>query len=69
VWKRLGHRFILPFLGIEIETFLRFPSMVSPWMRNGTILEYLERNGNIGIEERVRQLCRIFLDALTNLPR
>ena len=42
-WKRLSHPHILPFLGLTRDHHL---SLVSPWMSNGNILEYLEKNPN-----------------------
>lgn len=41
-WKNLDHPHVLPFLGIDSETFAPFFCMVTPWMRHGTILKYLE---------------------------
>ncbi|KAJ7617184.1 kinase-like domain-containing protein [Roridomyces roridus] len=43
VWKRLCHPNIVPLLGIDKETFDPFPCMVSPWMPNGTVIEYLSK--------------------------
>jgi hypothetical protein len=52
VWKGLRHPFILPFLGIDTETFgVKYicenglVCLVSPWMKNGTALAYLKTNG------------------------
>ncbi|KAJ7193806.1 kinase-like domain-containing protein, partial [Mycena pura] len=44
IWKNLRHRFILPFLGVDRVTFSPFLCMVSPWMKNGTILKYLSES-------------------------
>ncbi|KAG7100229.1 hypothetical protein E1B28_002003 [Marasmius oreades] len=43
LWKRLNHKYVLPLLGIDADTFPRQPCMVSPWMFNGTINEFLKR--------------------------
>ncbi|KAJ7473171.1 kinase-like domain-containing protein [Mycena galericulata] len=48
VWQNLQHPFILPFLGIDRETFPSALCLVSPWMSNGTVLEYLGRSGKSG---------------------
>ncbi|KAJ7920040.1 kinase-like domain-containing protein [Mycena leptocephala] len=45
VWQRLQHRFILPLIGIDRETFPSSLCMVSPWMKHGTILKYLRARG------------------------
>ncbi|KAF9257558.1 kinase-like protein [Marasmius fiardii PR-910] len=47
-WKRLNHKYVLPLLGIDADTFPRQPCMVSPWMFNGTINEFLKRKGRNG---------------------
>ncbi|KAK7054448.1 hypothetical protein VNI00_003646 [Paramarasmius palmivorus] len=44
IWRQLDHKFILPFLGIDAENFPRHPCMVSPWMANGTIMQFLKKN-------------------------
>ncbi|KAJ6476179.1 kinase-like domain-containing protein, partial [Mycena sanguinolenta] len=46
VWRDLHHPHILPFLGIDKDSFPE-PSfcMVSPWMEHGTVIKYLERHG------------------------
>ncbi|KAJ6608649.1 kinase-like domain-containing protein [Mycena sp. CBHHK59/15] len=45
VWHYLKHRNIVPFLGVDSETF---PSparaMVSPWMSLGSVLKYMSEN-------------------------
>ncbi|KAF7368756.1 hypothetical protein MVEN_00200700 [Mycena venus] len=45
IWEGLHHPFILPFLGVDSDTFPSALCMVSPWMKNGTVLEYLESHG------------------------
>ncbi|KAF8210526.1 kinase-like domain-containing protein, partial [Mycena galopus ATCC 62051] len=45
VWKGLNHEFVLPFLGIDDETFPPALCMVSPWMKQGTVLKYLKDRG------------------------
>ncbi|KAJ6588778.1 kinase-like domain-containing protein, partial [Mycena capillaripes] len=52
VWQHLQHPFILPFIGMDRETF---PSgslcMVSPWMENGTVLRYLSDHGRANVDK------------------
>ncbi|KAJ7318190.1 kinase-like domain-containing protein [Mycena albidolilacea] len=38
IWKNLDHDYILPFFGVDSETFSGFLCMVSPWMKNGTLV-------------------------------
>ncbi|KAJ7107504.1 kinase-like domain-containing protein [Mycena epipterygia] len=45
VWRGLSHRFILPLIGIDRETFPSSFCMVSPWMKQGTVLKYLRDRG------------------------
>ncbi|TDL15973.1 kinase-like protein [Rickenella mellea] len=43
-WVHLRHPFILPFLGLDFESYPNYlPCIVTPWMANGTILEHIER--------------------------
>ncbi|KAJ7107595.1 kinase-like domain-containing protein [Mycena epipterygia] len=42
----LHHRFILPLIGIDREMFPSSFCMVSPWMKNGTVLKYLRDRGH-----------------------
>ncbi|KAJ6486735.1 kinase-like domain-containing protein [Mycena sanguinolenta] len=45
VWQGLSHRFILPLLGIDRSTFAPSFCMVSPWMKHGTVVKYLQDRG------------------------
>ncbi|KAJ7598118.1 hypothetical protein C8J56DRAFT_1020152 [Mycena floridula] len=42
VWKQLDHPNVLPFLGVSVELFAPSFCLVSPWMSNGNLMEYLE---------------------------
>jgi serine/threonine protein kinase len=43
VWIRLSHNHILPFLGITMRAdFGVVPALVSPWMENKSLSDYLE---------------------------
>jgi len=50
LWQRLKHPFLLPFLGIDSQSFPSFLCMVSPWMRHGTISKHLEDYGNANVD-------------------
>ncbi|KAF7347165.1 PINc domain-containing protein [Mycena venus] len=56
VWKELRHPHILPFLGIDEDTFPSPLCMVSPWMEHGTVLKYLEEYGHASVD---KLLCEI----------
>jgi serine/threonine protein kinase len=42
VWRQLAHPNVLPFIGVDGETFADtgFLCMVSPWMANGSLLDH-----------------------------
>lgn len=39
IWKNLDHDYVLPFLGVDSESFPGFLCMVSPWMNKGPIVK------------------------------
>jgi serine/threonine protein kinase len=43
IWRQLRHPHVLPFIGIDAETFRPFLCMVSPWLPHGNVLKYMER--------------------------
>lgn len=48
VWRQLRHKHILPFLGVDNDTFSSYLCMVSPWLSNGDVascMELLEQRG------------------------
>ncbi|KAF7319102.1 Kinase-like protein [Mycena chlorophos] len=57
VWRQLRHPHILPFLGLDKETFPASFSMVSPWMENGTVMKYLEKAGKQHIARLVHEIA------------
>ncbi|KAJ7718321.1 kinase-like domain-containing protein [Mycena metata] len=38
IWKNLDHDYVLPFLGVDFETFPGQLCMVSPWMEKGPLV-------------------------------
>ncbi|KAJ6536002.1 kinase-like domain-containing protein [Mycena vulgaris] len=46
IWKNLDHDYVLPFLGVDSDSFPGFLCMVSPWMSKGPIV-----NGSGGPEK------------------
>ncbi|KAF7426300.1 hypothetical protein PC9H_008668 [Pleurotus ostreatus] len=51
LWKKAQHKYVLPFLGIDAQTFSPSVSLLSPWMQNGTIIVYMQRNGDFLLRE------------------
>ncbi|KAK7025281.1 hypothetical protein R3P38DRAFT_2953753 [Favolaschia claudopus] len=58
LWQRLQHPYVLPFTGIDAESFPSFLCMVSPWMRHGTILKHLAENGNANVNRRLFEIAQ-----------
>ncbi|KAF7373382.1 Kinase-like protein [Mycena sanguinolenta] len=56
VWQTLRHKYVLPFIGIDRETFSSF-CMVSPWMQHGTILSYLSLSGHADVDKMLLQIA------------
>jgi len=44
VWKQLDHPNILPFLGVSADLFHPSVCLISPWMHNGNINDFLQEN-------------------------
>ncbi|KAK1218885.1 hypothetical protein PQX77_018412 [Marasmius sp. AFHP31] len=44
LWTRLSHPNLLPFIGVNTTLFPQGFCLVSPWMKNGDIIGYLESN-------------------------
>jgi hypothetical protein len=50
IWQSLKHPFVLPFLGVDAESFPSSLSLVTPWTQNGTILEHLQGEGPLRVD-------------------
>jgi serine/threonine protein kinase len=59
VWRQLAHPNVLPFIGVDAKTFanINFPCMVSPWMSNGSLLEYIRSDNYKPAEDTHRIVC------------
>ena len=44
VWKQLDHPNVLPFIGVNEILFSPSYCFISPWMKNGNIMTYLENH-------------------------
>ncbi|KDQ53218.1 hypothetical protein JAAARDRAFT_39594 [Jaapia argillacea MUCL 33604] len=45
IWHRLRHPRVLPFLGIDAESFAPYICIVAPWIANRDVMAYMRRNG------------------------
>ncbi|KAF7373277.1 Kinase-like protein [Mycena sanguinolenta] len=58
LWKDLHHPHILPFLGIDADSFPSFLCMVSPWMENGTVMNYLKTHGYASVDKLLYEIAQ-----------
>ncbi|KAJ7141696.1 kinase-like domain-containing protein [Mycena crocata] len=58
VWKRLRHSYIVPLIGIDTESFPSSFCMVSPWMKNGTVIKYLTGIGEANRRNTIREIVQ-----------
>jgi hypothetical protein len=55
-WRQLSHPYVLPFWGVDLDTFPGYMTMVSPWMTAGTKIQHARESGLSGLN----------IDALVN---
>ncbi|KAJ7512715.1 kinase-like domain-containing protein [Mycena galericulata] len=58
VWKDLHHPNILPFLGIDRDSFPSELCMVSPWMEHGTVLDYLKAHQHANVHKLLLEIAQ-----------
>ncbi|KAJ7802196.1 kinase-like domain-containing protein [Mycena olivaceomarginata] len=58
VWKDLHHPYILPFLGIDRDSFPSALCMVSPWMEHGTVMDYLKNHGHENVDKLLYEVAQ-----------
>ncbi|KAJ7778494.1 kinase-like domain-containing protein, partial [Mycena metata] len=58
VWKDLHHPHILPFLGIDRDSFPSSLCMVSPWMELGTVVNYLKAHGHANVDRLLYEIAQ-----------
>ncbi|KAJ7121561.1 kinase-like domain-containing protein [Mycena epipterygia] len=56
VWQRLIHPNILPFLGVDRESFSPSLVMVLPWMEHGSVVKYFGQHGSSHVNEMANVL-------------
>ncbi|KAJ7147345.1 kinase-like domain-containing protein [Mycena filopes] len=59
IWKDLQHPHILPFMGIDRDSFPASLCLVSPWMEHGTIMNYLNQHGHANVDKLASFLYEI----------
>ena len=42
IWKRLSHPNILPLLGVSVSKSPQYFRIISEWMPNGNVMEYIK---------------------------
>ncbi|KAF8183729.1 kinase-like domain-containing protein, partial [Mycena galopus ATCC 62051] len=58
LWKDLHHPHILPFLGIDRDSFPSSLCMVSPWMEHGTVINYLKTHGYATVDKLLYEIAQ-----------
>lgn len=56
IWSKLDHPYILSFLGYSFDDDNYYPMLVSEWMANGTIKDYIARHEDCDLSVMVDQL-------------
>jgi hypothetical protein len=52
VWGRLEHECILPLWGVTND-FGPYPAMICPWVDNGALTGFLERQQDTSLEDKL----------------
>jgi serine/threonine-protein kinase TNNI3K len=55
VWAQLDHIHVLPFLGLDGETFPGALCMISPWMQHGTVFHHIRDTICLDVMQLVRK--------------
>ncbi|KAJ7921478.1 kinase-like domain-containing protein, partial [Mycena leptocephala] len=58
VWKDLDHPHILAFIGIDRDSFPSSLCMVSPWMENGTVVDYIKNYGYANVDKLLAEIAQ-----------
>ncbi|KAJ7447963.1 kinase-like domain-containing protein [Mycena latifolia] len=67
-WVHLKHAYVLPFFGLDEETFERYPPcIVTPYMRNGTMNNFVKNRNETLPDRRVDKLLFETAQGLTYL--
>ncbi|EIN13126.1 kinase-like protein, partial [Punctularia strigosozonata HHB-11173 SS5] len=57
IWLSLDHPHVLPFYGVDGISFSPLVCMVSPWMHNGSLLQYIQKvdRSNLDVDKLLYQ--------------
>lgn len=55
IWAKLDHPYILSFIGTS-DVFQPQLALISPWMENGTVIQYVKMNAGV---DRRKLVCAI----------
>ncbi|KAF7373429.1 Non-specific serine/threonine protein kinase [Mycena sanguinolenta] len=58
LWKDLHHPHILSFLGVDRSSFPKSLCMVSPWMKNGTVMHHLKEHGHDNVDKLLYEIAQ-----------
>ncbi|KAF9457394.1 hypothetical protein BDZ94DRAFT_232746 [Collybia nuda] len=58
IWQSLRHPHVLPFLGVDSDTFSPYLCMVSPWMQHGTIMRHLSENKGVDVNKLLWEVAQ-----------
>jgi serine/threonine protein kinase len=60
VWRQLRHRNVLPFIGLNTSIFPEntIPSLISPWMENGSLRDYIKSSTYKAADQVSSLVCR-----------
>jgi serine/threonine protein kinase len=64
LWRQLHHPYILAFLGVDTETFPSRMCLVSPWMQQGTLEQYIMSPSYVVSSDRSRLVRLLLLSTL-----
>ncbi|KAJ7583592.1 kinase-like domain-containing protein [Mycena floridula] len=57
LWRQLDHPNVLPFLGVSLEVFAPSFCLVSPWMSNGNLREYVQLHPDFNRLNAIRDIA------------
>ncbi|KAF9068272.1 kinase-like domain-containing protein [Rhodocollybia butyracea] len=66
LWRQLNHPNILPFLGVNTEIFSPSFCIISPWMFNGDIIFYAQKNP-LDLDAKLKHVYRQIAEGLVYL--
>lgn len=60
IWHRLKHQNVLSLLGFTVDGGIYYLSLVTEWMKNGTVLDYLKVAGSSMVNSMVIHVYESF---------